>query len=172
MVPLDNPLLDNLRIEPTPGGTTLVIFGASGDLTKRKLLPAVYSLSRGQRLPDRFAVIGVARSEVSDEQFRQQFQDSVRELAKVDAASDEVMRSLQQQMYFVSGDMDDPGLFARLRERLEQVGSEGVLYYLAIPPTVYGPLSSTPPVPMITVVHPASTRSRTSTHVSSSSQRL
>ena len=46
MVPLDTPLLDNLRIEPTPGATTLVNFGASGDLTKRKLLPALYSLSR------------------------------------------------------------------------------------------------------------------------------
>ena len=51
MVPLENPLLDNLRIEPTPGATTLVIFGASGDLTKRKLLPAVYSLSRGHGCP-------------------------------------------------------------------------------------------------------------------------
>ena len=55
-----NPLLDGLRIEPTPEPTALVIFGASGDLTRRKLLPAVYHLSRGQRLPARFNVIGVA----------------------------------------------------------------------------------------------------------------
>ena len=138
MVPLENPLLDNLRIEPTPGATTLVIFGASGDLTRRKLLPALYSLSRGQRLPARFAVVGVARSATSDEQFRQQFQDSLREFAKVDARSDEVVRSLQAQMYFVSGEMDDPGLYARLASRLKEIGSEGVLYYLAIPPGVYG----------------------------------
>ena len=138
MVPLDNPLLDNLRIEPTPGATTLVIFGASGDLTKRKLLPALYSLSRGQRLPAQFAVVGVARSEISDEQFRRQFQDSLREFAKVDDRSDEVVRSLQAQMYFVSGEMDDPQLYGRLAERLRAVGAEGVLYYLAIPPNVYG----------------------------------
>ncbi len=138
MVPSDNPLLDNLRIEPTPGATTLVIFGASGDLTRRKLLPAIYSLSRGQRLPARFSVIGVARSEMSDEQFRQQFQDSLREFAKVDGPGDEVMRSIQAQMYFVSGEMDDPGLYARLASRLREIGSEGVLYYLAIPPAVYG----------------------------------
>jgi glucose-6-phosphate 1-dehydrogenase len=138
MVPLDNPLLDNLRIEPTPGATTLVIFGASGDLTKRKLLPALYSLSRGQRLPAQFAVVGVARSEISDEQFRRQFQDSLREFAKVDDRSDEVVRSLQAQMYFVSGEMDDPQLYARLADRLRAVGAEGVLYYLAIPPNVYG----------------------------------
>ena len=60
-----NPLLDGLRLEPTPGPTTLVIFGASGDLTRRKLLPAVYRLSRGQRLPARFSVIGVAREDIA-----------------------------------------------------------------------------------------------------------
>jgi len=54
-----NPLLDGLRIEPAPAPATLVIFGASGDLTRRKLLPAVYHLSRAQRLPARFHVIGV-----------------------------------------------------------------------------------------------------------------
>ena len=138
MVPSENPLLDNLRIEPTPGATTLVIFGASGDLTRRKLLPALYSLSRGQRLPARFAVVGVARSAMTDEQFRQQFHDSLKAFAKVDARSDEVVRSLQAQMYFVSGETDDPGLYARLSSRLKEIGSEGVLYYLAIPPGVYG----------------------------------
>ena len=138
MVPSENPLLDNLRIEPTPGATTLVIFGASGDLTRRKLLPALYSLSRGQRLPARFAVVGVARSAMSDEQFRQQFHDSLQEFAKVDGRSDEVVRSLQAQMYFVAGEMDDPGLYARLAARLKEIGSEGVLYYLAVPPGVYG----------------------------------
>ena len=56
-----NPLQDGLRLEPTPGPTTLVIFGATGDLTRRKLLPAVYNLSRGQRLPARFSVLGVGR---------------------------------------------------------------------------------------------------------------
>jgi glucose-6-phosphate 1-dehydrogenase len=137
MVPSENPLLDNLRIEPTPGATTLVIFGASGDLTRRKLLPALYSLSRGQRLPARFAVVGVARSAMTDEQFRQQFHDSLKKFAKVDARSDEVVRSLQAQMYFVSGETDDPGLYARLSSRLKEIGSEGVLYYLAIPPGVY-----------------------------------
>jgi glucose-6-phosphate 1-dehydrogenase len=138
MVPPENPLLDNLRIEPTPGATTIVIFGASGDLTRRKLLPALYSLSRGQRLPARFGIVGVARTPMSDDAFREQFHESLREFAKVDARSDEVVRSLQKQMYYVSGEMDDPGLYAKLADRLRDIGSEGVLYYLAIPPTVYG----------------------------------
>ena len=131
-------LLDNLRIEPTPGATTLVIFGASGDLTRRKLLPALYSLSRGQRLPARFAVVGVARSEMSDEQFRQQFQDSLREFAKVDARSDEVVRSLAGADVFRLGRDGRSELYERLAERLRGDRRRRVLYYLAIPPTVYG----------------------------------
>ena len=78
-----NPLQDGLRLEPTPGPTTLVIFGASGDLTRRKLLPALYRLSRDQHLPARFSIVGVAREEFGDEGFRQEFRDSLREFAGV-----------------------------------------------------------------------------------------
>jgi glucose-6-phosphate 1-dehydrogenase len=139
MAPADNPLLDNLRIEPTPGATTLVIFGASGDLTRRKLLPALHSLSRGHRLPAQFAVVGVGRTELSDEQFREQFRDSLREFTKLDAGGDEVARSLQARMFYVPGEIDDPGLYRRLAERLREIeGDHGILYYLAIPPAVYG----------------------------------
>ena len=93
----ENPLLDGLRIEPTPGPTTLVIFGASGDLTQRKLLPALYQLSRGQRLPARFNVIGVARTPMSDDEFRDALQTSLKEFAGVEKpneVSDALARSL------------------------------------------------------------------------------
>jgi glucose-6-phosphate 1-dehydrogenase len=132
-----NPLLDNLRIEPTPGPSALVIFGASGDLTRRKLLPAVYHLSRGQRLPAQFAVIGVARSPLSDEDFRQLFRDSLREFAGIDAAKDDVARSLESRLSYLSGEMDDPALYAALGRRIEEGGAEGALFYLAIPPSAY-----------------------------------
>jgi glucose-6-phosphate 1-dehydrogenase len=136
-VPFTNPLRDNLRIEATPGPTTLVIFGASGDLTRRKLLPAVYHLARNQRLPPRFAVIGVGRTQMDDEKFRGQFKDSLREFAKVEG-EDEVATSLVRRIYYVSGDLDDPGLYQRLKARLEEIdGAEGVLHYLAIPPGGY-----------------------------------
>jgi glucose-6-phosphate 1-dehydrogenase len=138
MVPTDNPLLDNLRIEPTPGATTLVIFGASGDLTKRKLLPALHNLSRGQRLPARFAVVGIGRTEQTDEEFRQQFHESLREFTK-NSGDDEVARSLQAGMHYIAGEPQDPALFKRLADKLREIqGDEGVLYYLAIPPSVYG----------------------------------
>jgi glucose-6-phosphate 1-dehydrogenase len=133
-----NPLHDGLRLEPTPGPTTLVIFGASGDLTRRKLLPALYRLSHRSRLPAQFAVIGVARSAMEDEAFRAQFRESLREFAGPDAEWDEVAKSLASQMYYLSGETSDPGLYQRLATRLKEIqGAEGVLFYLAIPPTIY-----------------------------------
>ena len=133
-----NPLLDGLRIEPTPDATTIVIFGASGDLTTRKLLPALYQLARAQRLPARFRIVGVARSSWSDDEFRTHLHDSLKEFAGV-ASPDEVSTLLAREMAFVSGEMDDPALYERLKACLEgEHGPDGVLFYLAVPPVVYG----------------------------------
>jgi glucose-6-phosphate 1-dehydrogenase len=135
---LGNPFHDGLRIEPTPGPTTLVIFGASGDLTRRKLFPALYHLSRGRRMPAQFAVIGVGRTALGDEAFRKQFIESLKESAGPEAASDDVARSLATRLSYVSGEQGDPDLYRRLEARLkESDASEGALFYLAIPPTVY-----------------------------------
>ncbi len=133
-----NPLLDGLRIEPTPDPTTLVIFGASGDLTRRKLLPAVYQLARAQRLPAQFSVIGVARSAIPDDEFRAQLHASLTEFADL-ASPDDVSSQLAGRMTYMQGELDDPGLYRRLAAKLTAPGApEGVLFYLAIPPTVYG----------------------------------
>ena len=134
----ENPLNDGLRLEPTPGPTTFVIFGASGDLTKRKLLPAIYRLSKRGRLPAQFAVIGISRSEMDDDAFRSQFRESLAEFAGPDSW-DDVAKSLASRMYYVSAETDDPEVYRQLKARLEQInGAEGVLFYLAIPPSVYG----------------------------------
>ena len=133
-----NPLLDGLRIEPTPEPTTLVIFGASGDLTKRKLLPALYQLSRGQRLPARFNIIGVARTPMRDDEFRQYLHASLAEFAGVEKPN-EISEALARSMSYIAGEMDDSALYKTLSEKLTGTGSAGgVLFYLAIPPTVYG----------------------------------
>ena len=135
-----NPLHDSLRIEPAPGSATLVIFGASGDLTRRKLLPALHQLSSGQRLPARFNVIGIARTELDDEGFRAQFHESLREFAGL-AAPDEVSHSTAARLFYLAGELEDPALYARLAERLSTVGAaDGILYYLAIPPGMYAPV--------------------------------
>jgi glucose-6-phosphate 1-dehydrogenase len=133
-----NPLLDGLRIEPAPSATTLVIFGASGDLTRRKLLPAVYHLSRAQRLPAEFNVVGVARTPMSNEEFRQQFHDSLKEFAGLQRP-DEVSTALARALTYVYGEMDDPALYGRLVTCMKESRcADGVLFYLAIPPSVYG----------------------------------
>ena len=132
-----NPLLDGLRIEPTPGPCMLVILGASGDLTKRKLLPAVYHLSREHRLPPRFSVLGVAKSGLTDEVFRQQFRDSLVEFGRTEDVDDAVAESLATQLHYVAGDLEDPELYGRLAARIEEIGPDGgVLFYLAIPPAL------------------------------------
>jgi glucose-6-phosphate 1-dehydrogenase len=132
-----NPLQDGLRLEPTPGPTTLVIFGATGDLTRRKLLPALYRLFRGQRLPARFSVVGAAREDRGDDWFREQLRGSLREFADVEQDND-VARSLAERLYFVGGDFSDPAIYARLAARLQEIDSAGgVLFYLAIPPAAY-----------------------------------
>jgi glucose-6-phosphate 1-dehydrogenase len=131
-----NPLQDGLRIEPAPGPATLVIFGASGDLTKRKLLPALYHLSRGQRLPARLSVIGVGRSPLGDEGFRAQLDESLREFAG-DNPSGEVASSLRSRLHYISGDLDDAALYRALGRQIEPARGDGVLYYLAVPPSAY-----------------------------------
>src|SRR5689334_14602970 len=114
-----NPLLDGLRIEPTPEPAALVIFGASGDLTRRKLLPAIYHLARNQRLPARFVVIGVARTPMSDDDFRKQFHDSLREFGGI-KSPDEVSNALARNLYYVSGEMDDTALYAAVAAKLKE----------------------------------------------------
>jgi glucose-6-phosphate 1-dehydrogenase len=132
-----NPLQDGLRLEPTPGPAILVIFGASGDLTRRKLLPALYRLSREQRLPARFSIIGVAREEFGDEGFRQEFHDSLREFAGI-TQEDEVARSLVERLHYVGGDFKDPSIYQKIAAQIQAIDSSGgVLFYLAIPPGAY-----------------------------------
>src|SRR5688572_18090736 len=125
-----NPFHDGLRIEPAPGAAALVIFGASGDLTKRKLLPAIYQLTRLHRLPPRLAVIGVANSPLGDQGLRKVLTDSLHEFADVEGP-DEVAKSLASNMHYVQGDLTDAGLYQRLKAKLAEVApAAGVLFYL------------------------------------------
>ena len=130
-----NPLQDGLRVEPTPGRCVLVIFGASGDLTRRKLLPAIYHLARGHRLPPQFSVIGIAKSPWDDNEFRSYFRDSLKTAAGVDAAQAAAADSLAHHMRYIDGDLADPALYVTLAAALKEHGpGTGVLFYLAIPP--------------------------------------
>jgi glucose-6-phosphate 1-dehydrogenase len=77
-----NPLREGLRLERTPKPTILTIFGASGDLTERKLLPALYDLARDRRLPPEFTVVGFARRPWSQEEFRERMKVGIEKFSR------------------------------------------------------------------------------------------
>src|SRR4051795_1503426 len=77
-----NPLLEGLQLRRTPDPCVLVIFGASGDLTRRKLMPALYAPAYRRLLPERCAILGVARTEETDEHFRDRMREAVEEFSR------------------------------------------------------------------------------------------
>src|SRR5437867_10843592 len=103
---LRNPLLEGLRLPRTPDPCALVIFGASGDLTQRKLFPALYSLAFRRLLPERFAVVGVARTEETDDEFRERMKEAVQKHAR-DEFRDDVWDALADGMRYVATDFAD-----------------------------------------------------------------
>jgi glucose-6-phosphate 1-dehydrogenase len=118
-----------------------VIFGASGDLTKRKLLPAIYNLKANGLLPSQFATIGVARREQSHEQFRDEQSKDIREFA-TRPLEERLWSDLRQALYYQPGEFGDPDTYHRLSGLLADVeqrhGTEGnVLFYLAVPPDFF-----------------------------------
>ncbi len=122
----------------------LVIFGAAGDLTKRKLIPALYNLKKSDLLSDNFAVIGVARAEMNDEEFRRRLRDDMREFSTEEVTA-ETWDWLAGRLYYLSGDFDDDGTFGRLKESLartdQERGTQGnYIFYLATAPTYFAPL--------------------------------
>jgi glucose-6-phosphate 1-dehydrogenase len=138
----ENPLLEGLRIRRTPDPCILVIFGASGDLTKRKLFPALYSLAFRRLLPERFAVVGTARTDETDEDFKERMKEAVQEFGR-DEFRDDVWETLADGMRYVATDFADEAGENRLVEVLNDLDEErgtggNRVYYLAIPPSVFG----------------------------------
>src|SRR5437899_1059901 len=100
---------------------TLVIFGASGDLTRRKLVPALWSLYAGRTLPEPFAIIGSARSEVSHDEFRRRMREAVREFARTQPPSANVWDRFAASLSYVAGDPAKPALYAQLEHALKDI---------------------------------------------------
>jgi glucose-6-phosphate 1-dehydrogenase len=129
-----------VAIKP-PDPQAVVIYGASGDLTKRKLLPAFYHLFVEGLLPSGFAIVGYARSRLSDEQFQEDARTSIKEFAKVEPAGEE-WEEFRRGLSYIPGEFDSEGAMHHLREHLESVdtthGTEGGrFFYCATPPTAY-----------------------------------
>lgn len=137
-----NPLREGLRMERTPGPNTVVIFGASGDLTKRKLLPALYNLELERLLPNSFAVVGFARRPISGEEFRRQMLEGINAFSRNRPADPAVWESFSQGIFYTAGNFDEPEAYQRLGALLDRLDKErgtagNRLFYLATAPEYF-----------------------------------
>jgi glucose-6-phosphate 1-dehydrogenase len=119
-----------------------VIFGASGDLTRSKLLPAIYNLAETGGLPDEFAILGVARPPIGEADYRKEMREHVRQ-AEGEPLEPEKWKPIEDRLYYISGEFNDPALFDHLEKTLAELRGRhhippNYLFYLAVPPDLFG----------------------------------
>jgi glucose-6-phosphate 1-dehydrogenase len=135
-----NPLVEGLERLPVHP-TTMVIFGATGDLAKRKLLPALYNLAHEGALPERFNLIGVSRGDLSDEQFQDEAREAIKEFSRREPDAT-VLDSFVGRMRYVTGSFDDESMYDRLGQAVEELDREADiafnrLFYLSTAPMFF-----------------------------------
>ncbi|GAL18803.1 glucose-6-phosphate 1-dehydrogenase [Vibrio maritimus] len=123
-----------------PENSSIVIFGASGDLTYRKLIPALYHLYASDQLPKSFAILGVSRTQYSDESYREKLKASLQEMEKTEP---ETLEAFCNHLHYQAIDTSDTQDYAKLATRLDDVANQygfeqrNTLFYLATPPSLY-----------------------------------
>ena len=137
-----NPLREGLDQERVPEASCLVIFGASGDLTQRKLVPGLYSLAHDGLLPAGQTIVGFARADLTDEAFRTSMREACDKHARTRPVDDAVWDNFSRGLFYVPGEFGDRAAYGRLRQRLEEFdrtrGTGGRrIYYLAVPPQYF-----------------------------------
>ena len=137
-----NPLREGLRQHLTPQPCIIVIFGATGDLTHRKLLPALYNLALDGLLPPGSSVVGVARRPKTDEQFRKEMLDGVNEFSRSRPVQPQVWDTFVQGLFYVQSEFHDVAGFERLKAKLTEIEktrstNNNHLFYMATPPDAY-----------------------------------
>jgi glucose-6-phosphate 1-dehydrogenase len=115
----------------------LVIFGATGDLTRRKLVPALYQLALADQLPDNLHIIGFARRDWDAKKMREEMQAGLEEHARTKPLDAKVLKRILECMHFVSSVFDDPAGYQKLDSLLDKLGADNRLFYLATPPNAY-----------------------------------
>src|SRR5215467_13733830 len=139
---IQNPFQDPLRFERRVPECAVVIFGANGDLTKRKLVPALYRLAYDRRLSTGFSVIGISRTPMSDDEFREKMRASAEEFLGKDALDPDVWQTFARGLFYLAGDVNSPDLYQELARRLDEIAkarhlSGNALFYLATQPSQY-----------------------------------
>ena len=139
---IENPLRQGIRLQQTAEPCIVVIFGASGDLTKRKLVPALYRLVQERLVPAEFAIVGLARTEMSDDEFREKMKESVEQFSEAKHVEEEVWRSFAQGLYYIAADIGSSDDYKELSDLLDRVDRErgtsgNRLFYLSVAPRFY-----------------------------------
>src|SRR6202050_5170251 len=137
----EKPQADAYYCEMPSQPCAIVLFGASGDLAQRKLLPALWDLAYHACLAPRFRLVGFARTKMSDEEFRRKTDDALSK-AKAPGTGDKKRTDFLEHLHYFAGDYNDPEAFRGLAKRLDELDVEGQLgsnrlFYLATPPEVY-----------------------------------
>ena len=134
--------LDEGRKELQP--CSIIIFGASGDLTARKLIPALYHLFAEKQMPDPFRVVGVARREKTDDQWRQELRDAARNFSRSGGIDETIWSDFQKNLFYCQGDIETPQAYASIRKVLSGFRVESLqrnlLFYLATLPSQFAPV--------------------------------
>src|SRR5947207_2380154 len=139
----DNPLREGHRLGRVPEPLTVVIFGATGDLTARKLVPALFSLAVENRLPPHFRVVGLSRTKWSDDDFREAMRKGVEEFGRYDLKENQsVWDNFARQLFYVPGNFNSAEDFRKVDSLLkeqanEQKSPDNRIYYLAAPPQFF-----------------------------------
>ena len=136
---LQNPLREGLRLQRMPEPCALVVFGASGDLTRRKLVPALYNLDLEQLLPNSISIVGMARRPIPTDEFRNQMREGVNEFSRKRPVDPTAWANFSQHLEYFQGNFDDPAAYRRLGELLRRLDAErgtagNRLFYLATAP--------------------------------------
>ncbi len=138
---LENPLRVGLQQERTPEPQIIVIFGASGDLTQRKLVPALYHLRRERRIPPETTIVGVARRDWSDEYFREHMREGIEQFSD-GLGAEELWQDFSQGLFYCSGDIDNQDSYQKLKDLLSELdGKRGTwgnrMFYLSVSPKFF-----------------------------------
>jgi glucose-6-phosphate 1-dehydrogenase len=138
----DNPLREGLRLERVPDPSTLVLFGSTGDLAHRKVIPALYQLWRTNLLPHEFVVLAIGRRDYRDDDLRAEYRTSLEKYSRVLPLDDAAWRSFSSRIRYQRCDFADSAAFDRLGSTLEAIDREqrsagNHLYYLATQPSAF-----------------------------------
>src|SRR5213594_1511684 len=142
--PEPNPLREGLSTRAVPQPCSIVIVGATGDLTHRKLIPALYNLAADGDLPPAVAIVGFARRNKSDDEFRRDLEEATRKFSR-QPVRDEIWKTFAQSIFYHRSEFDDESGYKRLAKRLDEIDKEcgtrgNRLFYFAAAPDQFEPI--------------------------------